>query len=76
MLMGIFDISYKVKSNDGAAHDVKLFLGASSNIAVNPSDQEISAEKVGIFCWLEDNVILVKRRICCERQLESCRRGR
>lgn len=36
-------ISYKVKSNDGQKHDVKIYLGASSDIAVNIPSQEVIA---------------------------------
>ena len=38
-------ISYKVKANDGRNHDVKVFLAASSDIAVNIPSQEVSAKK-------------------------------
>lgn len=38
-------ISWKVKSNDGAAHNVKVYLGASTNIAVNTPAQEVKAQK-------------------------------
>ncbi|BAU55120.1 glutaminase family protein [Mucilaginibacter gotjawali] len=38
-------ISYKVKANDGRSHDVKVFLSASSNIAVNNPSQEVRANK-------------------------------
>ena len=34
-------ISYNVKSNDGQKHDVKIYLGASSDIAVNIPSQEV-----------------------------------
>ncbi len=36
-------ITYKVESNDGAEHQVKIFTGASSNIAVNDPSQEVIA---------------------------------
>jgi hypothetical protein len=36
-------ITYKVESNDGAAHQVKIFTGASSGIAVNDPSQEVIA---------------------------------
>lgn len=39
-------ISYKVKSNDGKAHDVRLLLGASTDIATNLQNQEILAQNV------------------------------
>jgi hypothetical protein len=38
-------ISYKVKSNDGKNHDVKVFLDASTTIAVNRPTQEVTAQK-------------------------------
>lgn len=38
-------ISYKVKANDGRKHDVNVFLGASSNIAVYQPTQPVTAEK-------------------------------
>ncbi|MDR3697373.1 glutaminase domain-containing protein [Mucilaginibacter sp.] len=38
-------ISYKLKANDGRSHDVKVFLGASTDIAVNTPSQEVSAKK-------------------------------
>ena len=38
-------ISSKVKSNDGAAHDVQLYFGASTSIAVHNAFQEVSATK-------------------------------
>lgn len=38
-------ISAKVKSNDGAAHDVQLYLGASTDIATNTMSQEVKATK-------------------------------
>ncbi|MEO6837230.1 MAG: DUF4965 domain-containing protein, partial [Ginsengibacter sp.] len=36
-------ISYNVKSNDGKKHEVKIYLGASSDIAVNIPSQEVQA---------------------------------
>ncbi|MCF3107781.1 DUF4965 domain-containing protein [Niabella sp. CC-SYL272] len=39
-------ITYAVKSNDGREHDVKVYLGASSNIAVNEASQEVMANVV------------------------------
>ena len=36
-------ISFHVKSNDGATHDVKLYFGASSNLAVNIPSQRVNA---------------------------------
>ena len=38
-------INVAVKSNDGAAHDVQLYLGASTDIAINTASQEVKAEK-------------------------------
>jgi len=38
-------ISYQVQSNDGKSHPVKVFLSASSNIAVYRPSQEVSAQK-------------------------------
>ncbi|MBE7175865.1 MAG: DUF4965 domain-containing protein [Mucilaginibacter polytrichastri] len=37
-------ITYEVKSNDGAAHDVKLQFGVSTDLAVNTPAQEVRAE--------------------------------
>ena len=38
-------ISYKIKSNDGKSHDVKVLLSASTAIAVNNPSQQVSAQK-------------------------------
>lgn len=38
-------VSYKVQANDQASHEVDLYFGASSNIAVNSPDQEVQAQK-------------------------------
>ncbi|MFT3845716.1 MAG: DUF4965 domain-containing protein [Lacibacter sp.] len=38
-------ITAKVKSNDGASHDVQLYIGASTDIAVNTSAQEVQTKK-------------------------------
>ncbi|MEO5891878.1 MAG: DUF4965 domain-containing protein [Ferruginibacter sp.] len=38
-------ISTKVKSNDGATHDVQLYFGASTDIAANTPTQQIVASK-------------------------------
>ncbi|RVU02615.1 DUF4965 domain-containing protein [Mucilaginibacter limnophilus] len=38
-------ISYNVKSNDGKGHEVKVYLAASTDIAVNRSIQEVKATK-------------------------------
>ena len=36
-------ISFKVKSNDGKAHDAQVYLGASTDLAVNVHSQEVKA---------------------------------
>jgi len=38
-------INAKLKSNDGAAHEVKVYLGASTDIATNTPSQEVKTEK-------------------------------
>ena len=38
-------ISAKVKSNDGVQHQVRLYLGASTDIAANTATQQIKAQK-------------------------------
>lgn len=38
-------VNVQVKSNDGAAHDVQVYFGASTDIAVNTASQEVKAEK-------------------------------
>jgi hypothetical protein len=38
-------ISYKVRSNDGAGHDVSLYLGVSGRLAANDSLQQMRAQK-------------------------------
>jgi hypothetical protein len=38
-------IAAKMKSNDGAQHDVKLYFGASTNIAVHHPLQEVAVKK-------------------------------
>jgi len=38
-------VSFKTKSNDGAAHDVKLYFGASTDLAVNTPSQEVSVRQ-------------------------------
>ena len=38
-------ITYKVRSNDGGSHNIRVFLGASTDIAVNRPSQEVAAEK-------------------------------
>jgi hypothetical protein len=37
-------ITYNVRSNDNSTHDVKVFFGASTDIAVNKPSQEVAAE--------------------------------
>src|ERR1017187_9257080 len=38
-------ITYSVQSIDGRTHDVQIFLGASTNIAVNTSAEEVVTKK-------------------------------
>lgn len=38
-------ITYKAKANDGGKHDVELYFGASSDLAVNVSTQEVTAKQ-------------------------------
>ncbi len=38
-------ITYSVKSNDGDTHDVKVYFGASTNIATNTPVQEVFTQK-------------------------------
>jgi hypothetical protein len=38
-------ITASVKSNDGTAHDVQLYIGASTDIAVNTSAQQVQTNK-------------------------------
>ncbi len=38
-------ISAKIKANDGAQHDVKLYFGASTDISANTTSQQIKASK-------------------------------
>ena len=38
-------ISYKIKSNDGKPHRVKVYFGASTTIAVNHPTQQVSTQK-------------------------------
>ncbi|RZM29299.1 MAG: DUF4965 domain-containing protein, partial [Pedobacter sp.] len=40
-------ISTKMKSNDGLAHDVKVYFGASTNIAVHNPSQDVYAAYAG-----------------------------
>jgi len=37
-------ITYHVRSNDGQSHNIKVFLGASTDIAVNKPFQQVAAE--------------------------------
>jgi hypothetical protein len=38
-------ITYKVNSNDGKAHNVKVYFGASTTVAVNTPEQEVTTQK-------------------------------
>jgi hypothetical protein len=38
-------ITYQLKSTDGKAHDVQIYQGLSSNVAVNTPSQEVTASK-------------------------------
>lgn len=38
-------VSYKVKANDGRKHKVEVYFGASSDLAVNTSAQEVTAQQ-------------------------------
>ena len=38
-------ITYKVKSNDGKSHDVKVYLSASADIARNTPDQKVTTQQ-------------------------------
>jgi len=38
-------VTYSVHSNDGRTHDVQIFFGASTNIAVNTSAEEVVTKK-------------------------------
>ncbi|MBD0366981.1 MAG: DUF4965 domain-containing protein [Flavisolibacter sp.] len=48
-------ISYKVKSNDGAPHDVQIYIGASTDIAVNTPFQEVTTQ-----AYSTDKLMLLK----------------
>jgi len=39
-------ITYQVKSNDGKAHQVQVYFGASTDIAVNLPSQEVTTQKL------------------------------
>jgi len=41
-------ISFEVKSNDGASHDTELYLGASTDISVDLSSQQVSGSKYSV----------------------------
>ena len=38
-------VSFRLRSNDGQAHQAELYLGVSANLAVNTPDQEVRAQK-------------------------------
>lgn len=38
-------ITYSVKANDGQSHNVQIYFGASTDIAVNTPDQQVVAKK-------------------------------
>ena len=38
-------LSFKTKSNDGAQHNVQLYFGASTDLAVNVPSQEVTAQQ-------------------------------
>jgi len=42
-------ISYKVRSNDGKPHNVKVYFGASTTIAVNQPTQLVTTQKYATF---------------------------
>ena len=48
-------ISYKVKSNDSKAHNVQVYFGASTDIAVNTSMQPVTTQK-----YTYNNVAILK----------------
>tara|TARA_R110002049_G_scaffold309206_1_gene518557 strand:+ start:12641 stop:15109 length:2469 start_codon:yes stop_codon:yes gene_type:complete len=48
-------LSVKTKSNDGKNHDAKLYISASSNIAVNTPQQEVVATK-----YTQNNLNILK----------------
>ena len=48
-------ISCKVNANDGEAHDVKVYMGASSDIVVNEISQTVFAEQM-----IEENLCILK----------------
>ena len=48
-------ISYKVKSNDGAPHDLQMYFGASTDIATNTPFQEVTTQN-----YNTDKLMLLK----------------
>jgi hypothetical protein len=48
-------VSFKTKSNDGAVHNVQLYFGASTDLAVNLPSQQINA-----YQYTSDNLSLLK----------------
>ncbi|RYY18883.1 MAG: DUF5127 domain-containing protein, partial [Sphingobacteriaceae bacterium] len=48
-------ISYKVKSNDSKTHDVQVYFGASTDIAVNTMMQPVTTQK-----YTSNNVAILK----------------
>jgi hypothetical protein len=41
-------VSYKIKANDVAAHDIAVYFGASTSLATNLPSQEVIAEKLNM----------------------------
>jgi hypothetical protein len=48
-------ISFKTKSNDGAQHNVQLYFGATTDLAVNVPSQTVTAQQ-----YTNDNLSLLK----------------
>ena len=48
-------ISYKVKANDGKAHNVQVYFGASTDIAVNVPSQPVTTQK-----YTSNNLAILK----------------
>ncbi len=48
-------ISFKTKSNDGAQHDVQLYFGATTDLAVNVPSQTVTAQQ-----YTNDDLSLLK----------------